>query len=369
MEGIRAVRSAFTVEALGIVRSPAFVALTLVAGVNFLIGMSLFGLTGSHAPTAIVNQGGGPDVKVLERSLERAHRSFTLIPMSASEAKSRLANGTLVAEIIIPRGFSRAVGLDDGQLTVAIDNVNTDQTEDVERAIPSAILFFGKALHLPGSRLSVHEHDLLAHDTDYIPYLTVSSLALVALVMGAILAALSVTREFERTPEPTWTISRLAPAPPWMVLLGKAGAASLAGFAATAIPLGVVALGYGVWPGDWVLLVPSLLLAVIVSVCLGLLAGALLRRTAAVAPLVFGVGMPLYVVSGALEPVRFDGNGLWIAAHAVPTYYSIALLESAYHGLQVTPEPLWLDAVALIGFAIVTFLLAERALRRPMRTA
>ncbi len=52
---------------------------------------------------------------------------------------------------------------------------------------------------------------------------------------------------------------------------------------------------------------------VAIFTCLGAWLGAILKRTLAAVPLLFGLAMPFYVDSGALEPTRFDGEAIWIA--------------------------------------------------------
>jgi membrane protein DedA with SNARE-associated domain len=64
--------------------------------------------------------------------------------------------------------------------------------------------------------------------------------------------------------------------------------------------------------------------------------------------------MPFYVDSGALEPTRFDGEAIWIAAHVSPVYYAVGVLEWSFHGLRVTPEPVYLDLLILVAIAILS---------------
>ena len=96
--------------------------------------------------------------------------------------------------------------------------------------------------------------------------------------------------------------------------------------------------------------------------------GALLRRSLPVAALFFGLALPLYIDSGALEPERFDGNVIWAIAHASPVYYAVGVLEQAVHGLRVTPEPVSADVAVLVAWAalaagIASSVVARRAVR------
>jgi len=74
-------------------------------------------------------------------------------------------------------------------------------------------------------------------------------------------------------------------------------------------------------------------------------------------PLLFGLAMPLYIDSGALEPTRFDGESIWRMAHLSPIYYAVGVLEWAFHGLRVTPEPIYVDLLVLVATALVAAVL------------
>jgi hypothetical protein len=61
-----------------------------------------------------------------------------------------------------------------------------------------------------------------------------------------------------------------------------------------------------------------LLERVVIFGCVDAWLGTVLRRTAPVVPLTFGLVLRLYMDSGALEPTRFDGDAVRLIAHAAP---------------------------------------------------
>ncbi|MBV9280811.1 MAG: ABC transporter permease [Chloroflexi bacterium] len=347
---LRGVAAGARAEAVQLRRSRFLVILTLLQAVTFLLLVSLFGLTGSRAPTALVDRDGGPAARRLLADLQAAHHSFALRPMGAAAAGAALRRGDLVAVITIPRGFSAAVAR--GRtvaLPVAVDNVDIDLTDDIQRALPAAIVAFGLQSHFPGIRLRAAELDLVGHDTGFIPYLVVSALALDALVVAGILAGVATAREFEGR---TAALLTLAPVPPLAPLLGRIVATGAVSLVALLITAGVVVLGYGVVPAHPLEMAAALALCVGIFSCVGMALGAALRRALPVASLVFGLSLPLYIDSGSLEPERFDGATIWALAHLSPVYYAVGVLEHAAHGLQVTPEPISLDLLALGGWAL-----------------
>jgi ABC-type transport system involved in cytochrome c biogenesis permease component len=343
-------------------RSRLLIAFTMLEAMTFLLMVSLFGLTGSRAPTALVVEDHGPLSASLVTYLNRAHHSFSLRPMSAAEADRQLTSGQLVAAITIPAGFSTDVMA--GRtvvLPVDIDNVDVDLTDDIDRAVPSALAAFGRANGFPDIRVAPLERDLISHDTGFIPYLVVSALALDALVVAGVLGAVSVTRECEAGTLTQW---RLAPVNAGYLLAGKLAAAGLVSTGAIGVAAAVVFTGYRVAPAHLAATVGALVLCVAIFTCLGACVGALLRRSLPVAALFFGLALPLYIDSGALEPERFDGNTIWAIAHASPVYFAVGVLEDAVHGLRVTPEPVLADIAVLVGWAVLATLVASAVLAR-----
>ena len=358
---LRVARAAHRLELAHLLRSRLFLATVLLQAVTFLVLVSLFGLVGSRAPTAIVDHDHTGLSQRFTAALAGAHHSFDLRPMSAAEATQRLREGSIVAAVDIPAGFERTV-VDAGtaQVTLSVDNVDVDLTDDVQRALPSAISAFGHDLRIPALRIGVVERDAVDHDTGYIPYLVVSALALDALIVAALLAATSVAREWERRTVRVWSAS---PAPAGAVLAGKLVSCGVVAAVAMTVTTLVVVLGYHVAAGAPLEVVVAQLGCIVTFLCVGAWLGAALRRTLAVAPLLFGLAMPLYFDSGALEPARFDGNAIWALAHLSPLYYAVGILQHAFHGLRVTPEPVVVDMLALLGFALAGVLATRRVLR------
>ena len=111
-------------------------------------------------------------------------------------------------------------------VTVFIDNINTDMTDDIQRAMPSAIMSFGDALKFEGVNVSVAETDSYAHDTSFINYMIASALVLDALIIAGTLSALSVAEEFESK---TAKLLAISPVHPLIPLMGT-GRGNCSGF-------------------------------------------------------------------------------------------------------------------------------------------
>ena len=98
----------------------------------------------------------------------------------------------------------------------------------------------------------------------------------------------------------------------------------------------------------------TLLACVAIFTCLGAWIGALLKRTLAAVPLCYsGLAMPFHRRQ-ALRPTRFDAATIWRITHLSPVYYAVGVLGWAFHGLGVTPEPIYVNLLVLLAIAIAS---------------
>jgi hypothetical protein len=140
--------------------------------------------------------------------------------------------------------------------------------------------------------------------------------------------------------------------------MGRVVATALVSAGALAITVIVALVGYGISPVHPLEMVLILLFCIVIFSCVGAALGAVMKKTLPVALFVLGLAIPLFLFSGSYEPQRFDGNLIWGASHFSPEYYAVGLMEHAVFNLKVTPEPLGLLALALVGWGIGALILA-----------
>ena len=330
-------------------RSPVTALLALLLPLNLLLLLSLFALTGYRAPTALVVDDLSPEAAKFVSALQAAHHSFALRPMTADQAAKDLKAGRLVATLQIPNGFGAQVRQGDSPFVIlTVDNVNLDMAEDVRRAIPAAAAIFAKDIGRPVP-IEPQLRNVLARDTNYVEYLGVSAIALAAVIAGATLGGTVVARTWESGED---RLLRAAPGGAGSALLGRLGAAWLVALGASLLTALVVVWGYGVPMKSPFEVLGTITVLTACSVALGGLIGTQLRRTLLIVPLVVGLTLPFYLDSGALEPQRFDGEKLFWIAHLSPTYWGVGAIEHAFHGLTVTPEPVWALLAVLLGATV-----------------
>jgi ABC-2 type transport system permease protein len=357
--------AAFKAELINLKRSPLLIILTVIQAVTFIFLVHFFGMTGAFAPTALIDNDQGMYAKAFIKNLEQAHHSFDLRFMDEPTAMKAVQEGKLVAVITIPKGFSEQIRKGyTVPIKVVVDNIDTDMTADIQRALPSAITAFGKQFNFPDIYVRTEEFDLIDHDTGFIPYLVVSALALSALIISGILGAVTVAREFETN---TALLLVVSPVNPLIPLMGRVLATTVVSLLTMLISVGIVVFGHGVIPVHPFEMAMAICCCIIIFGCIGGALGAAMKRTLPVASLVFGISLPLYLFSGTYEPERFDGNLIWTIAHFTPLYYAVGILEHAALDLQVTPESVQVNFIVLLIWAGISLFAMSYFVRRHIR--
>ncbi len=225
-----------------------FTIISVFVPVNVLILLSLFVLAGSHAPTAVVMNDTGPYAQQFYNAMNNAH-SFQLQKSSASEANNLIAAGRIVAVVTIPSDFDTRVAHNQPvQVSVKINNLNTDFTNDIRRAVPLSITAFYARAFPDVVTITPKEQDLQPQDTDYIPYLTVSIIVIGLMIGGLLQAGTASAREWENE---TMKELLLSPAARWAMILGKLLGATLLSLMSVVVLLVVLIFGIGIRPDNW----------------------------------------------------------------------------------------------------------------------
>lgn len=339
----------------------AFTVVATFVPVNVLILLSLLFLAGSQAPTAVVMQDTGPYARQFYDAMSHAH-SFRLQQASLTDADNLLQSGHIVAVVTIPPDFDTRIQQNQPvQIDVQINNLNTDFTNDIRRAIPLSITsFYAKAFpHLV--TVVPAESDFYAQDTDYIPYLAVSILVISLMIGGILPAGTGAAREWELE---TMKELLLSPAPRWAMLVGKMLGAFIVSLGSVAITLAVLIFVVGDRPVHWGEVIIYTLLTLAIFTSLGTLFGTLFKQRQPVVALSMGISFPLFFLSGAFGPLSFSTPIVQFLAQLFPVYYAIVLQQHAFHGFTLNTLGLGVNSLVLIGYAVVVIVLAAVVLRR-----
>jgi len=333
----------------------------LIIPLNFLFVFILFALSGGLAPTAIVMNDHGPLAQQFVNAMRNSH-SFRIHVTDAAQAQRQIEAGDIVAVVTIPPTFDddlqagRTV-----QLPVLVNNLQTDFTNDIRRAVPLAITSFYASAFPNQVVVQAQEVDVQAHDTDYVPYLAVSVVVAAVLITGILQGSIVAAREYESN---TIKELMLSPAPRWALAAGKVVGTVILNTGAIAVVTGVVVLLVGAQPVHPLELVGLALLTMAAAVSIGILAGSLLKRRQAAIPLSIGLTLPLFFMSGPFGPANWLGPVGGFIALVSPMFYAIEAFQHAFHGYQTAPPSLAADVLVLVGFAAVSILASSWVLSR-----
>jgi ABC-2 type transport system permease protein len=340
---------------------PLFTLVSIILPLNVLVLMSLLVVSGGQAPTAVVMLDHGPLAQQFYASMQQAH-SFVLQQANARQANALLQEGKIVAVVTIPADFDARIQAHQAvSVGVTINNLNTDFTNDIRRAVPLAITSFYAHAEPSVVTITPQESDAYPQTLGYIPFLAVPILVIGLMVGGMIQAGTAAAVEWERE---TVKELLLSPASRMAMLLGKMLAAFLLALIGAAVVLAVLIAVLGVRPVHWGEVIGVTLLILALFTAWGTLLGTWLKRRTPLATLAIGLCVPLFFLSGPFGPISFFAPIEQVVARLFPVYYAIVLLQHAFHGFTLNTNGILINTLVLAVYALGGLMLATVALRR-----
>jgi ABC-2 type transport system permease protein len=266
-----------------------------------------------------------------------------------------------VAIVTIPEGFDRELSAGRPvDLPVVVNNLQTDFTNDIRRAVPMTVTSFYADAYPGQVSVQAREVDVQLHDTGYIPYLAVGVAVLGLLLAGILQGAQSAAREHESA---TVIELVLSPASLWAITVGKMLAAlAVNAISGVVVVLLVIAL-IGSLPVNPLEVAGFAVLLMTAYAALGVVLGNLVRRQQAALPLALGMALPLFFMSGPFGPINWLGGLSGLLGHVSPAYYGIAAFQHAFHGYQAAQTNLTTDMIVLAVVAVLGVIAGARTLR------
>jgi ABC-2 type transport system permease protein len=322
-------------------RQPANVAITVLPALALLFIDALSAGAVGRSPVALVTLDHGTKGQQMAQVIHRADL-FRVSDATPAQAQTLYQNLDVVAILTIPATFTQAVETHHpAHIEVQINNLNTDFTNDIRRAVPDAITQFYQQGDGSPIQVTLKEQNLRRQDVQLFQYSAMPLLVLLLVVSGLVSSSLAAAGEWE-----TRTIKELllSPASSGAIITGKV----LTG-CVTTMALGVLVLGAGALLG-WVQPVGVYWLPVLLI--LGLVAlGALLQRIQSVGSVAIVIALYLFFLTGGTAVLAFDPAWLQSVATFVPLYYGRHALEMAI--FYQSSDQLGRDSAVLAGSALL----------------
>jgi ABC-type multidrug transport system permease subunit len=347
-------------------RQPTSIAATILPAIAFMIILYFGAQAVGRNPVAVVVQDNGPHAQELVNILSHSD-AFKVVMMNTTPEKAEraLAQLKVAAVITIPNVFDAAYNArKQDPVTIHINNLNLDFTNDLRRSLPAAITEFYAGSNGNTNPIQIHvkETDLRTQDVDILRFELVPILVLLLTTAGIVNAGLATAREWE---DSTIKELLLAPISKMTLVIGKL----LSGWLTTLLIAAVVlvigaASGYLKPEGQiyWISTLVIVLLIALASAGLGVAIGAAARRFQRVTAVGIPLSIDLFFLSGGITVAAFLPVWLQTVAHFVPTFYGTHALQMAI--FYSSTEGLALDLSVLIGTTIVAVTLGVLSLRR-----
>lgn len=352
-------------------RQPTSITATILPAIAFMIILYFGAQAVGRNPVALVVQDNGPHAQELVKILRQSDAfNIVMVGTTPENAEEALKQLKVAAVITIPGNFDLA--LDSHRpdpVTIHINNLNLDFTNDLRRSLPAAITEFysnGGNIDATGNPIHIHikETDLRSQDVDLLRFEIIPILVLLLTTAGIVNAGLATAREWE-----DYTIKELllAPISKMTLIIGKL----LSGWLTTLLIAAVVlvigaASGYlrPEAPVYWISTLAIVVLIALTSAGLGVAIGAAAHRFQRVTSIGIPLSIDLFFLSGGITVVAFLPVWLHTIAHFVPTFYGTHALQMAI--FYSSTEGLALDLSVLAATAIVAVTLGMSSLRRSM---
>ena len=343
---------------------PANVAITVLPALALLAISALSAGAVGRSPVALVTLDSGTKGQQMAQIIRQADL-FRVSNATLAQAHDLYQNLDVVAILTIPANFTHAVDAHAPvHIEVQINNLNTDFTNDIRRAVPDAITqFYQQQRARSPIKVMLQEHNLRRQDIQLFQYSAMPLLVLLLVVSGLVSSSLAAAGEWE-----TRTIKELllSPASSGAIILGKV----LTGFVTTMV-LGVLVLAAGdvlgwVQPVGvyWLPVLLILGLVALFSAGLGVALGALLQRIQPVSSAAIVMALYLFFLTGGTAVLAFDPAWLQTIAMFVPLYYGRHALEMAI--FYQSSDQLGRDVTVLTVSALLAVGLGILAMRRGM---
>jgi ABC-2 type transport system permease protein len=346
------------------IRRPVVVVVTILPALGLIVIVLVSAQAVDRIPVALVVLDDGPQATRLAQLIQTSD-AFTVERTNAERASTLLQEVQVLGVITVPPGFGR-----DSQaprVTIEINNLNVDFTNDLRRSLPAVITKFYQGQADNPIQVTTMETDLRPSDVPLVNFEMIPDLVLLITLAGIINTGLGTAREFENQ---TVKELALAPVPRSVVIMGKMLAGWVEALIVAGVVLGIAAAAGFLRPEGWywVPAIGMLMLYALAAAGVGTFLGALLRRTEQVTLAGVVVAVYLFFLSGGL------GGGVtgflpgWVEAVArlIPSFYAVHTLEMSvfYRSTDLVARDMAIVAATVVAAVVAGGLALRRTVAR-----
>jgi ABC-2 type transport system permease protein len=343
-------------EFLQIVRDPSSIAIAFVMPIFLLV---LFGygvsLDADHVPIAVVAEAPSSDSAGFVATLQGSHSFAPRVMDSMAAAEHALRAGAVSGIVRLRADFSRQMRQDDGaRIQVLVNGVDANTARLVQgyvegawsRWLAAVAADKGEELRVP---VELQPRIWFNSELRSRNYLVPGLVAIIMTLIGALLTALVMAREWERG---TMEALMVTPASMSEVLLGKLAAYFTLGTGGMLLTVGLAVWHFEVpLRGSFWLLWGCSSLFLLAALGMGLTISTLARSQFVAGQVaIIATFLPAFLLSGFIFDIGSMPTVVRILTHAVVARYFVTIVQTLFLAGNVWPV-IVPNALALAGMA------------------
>jgi ABC-2 type transport system permease protein len=355
-------------EARQMVRDPSSIAIGIVLPVLLIL---LFGyglsLDVKNVPVAVVLEDPSPEAAEVAARFQLSPYFDARILTSYRQAEELMLARQVDGIIRVRPDFARRVALGDAEVQVLVHGTDANRARIIQAYAQGAVGQWSARRAAEGKEAGVGPasvRDRLwfneANESHY--FLVPGLIVLIMTLIGALLTALVMAREWERG---TLESLFVTPVRADEILLGKMIPYFALGMAGLGLCLAAAKFLFEVpFRGSVVVLVAVSMLYLLVALGIGLfISSAVKSQFVASQITLIATFMPAMILSGFIFDLRSMPVVIQAITHALPARYFVALLQTIFLAGDVWAV-IWSNAAVLAGMALVLLLMARRVTRK-----
>ena len=365
---LRRIAALIRKEGWQVLRDPSSIAVGIVLPMILLV---LFGYGLSfdvkNVPVAIVLEDSSADARGAASAFQMSEY-FQAVPVkSMAEAERLLREREVSAIVRIPPDFARRVAQGDAEIQILVHGTDANTARISLGYAQGAVGVWmareaARGRMIAGSPIGV-ENRMWFNDANNSSYFLVPGLiVLVMTLIGALLTALVIAREWERG---TFEALFVTPVRPGEILLGKTVPYFLLGLVGLALSVAGARLLFHVpMRGSLAILVVASMLYLIVALGIGLLISSVTKSQFVASQLTMVVTfLPAMLLSGFMFDLRSMPVAVQVITYIFPARYFVSVLQTLFLAGDIWAVILP-NAAVLAGMGTLLMALAVRATRK-----
>lgn len=366
----RRIRALVTKEFRQVVRDPSSIAIGVVLPLMLIL---LFGyglsLDVRNVPVAIVDEDGSPDARAVIAAFQLSPYFVAQLTPSITDAEAHMGDNAVDGVIRLRSNFARQLRAGDAEIQILVTGTDPNRARIIEGYAEGAVAQWTARRMAEGQPMIVGpviaQTRLWFNDADDSHYFLVPGLiVLVMTLIGSLLTALVMAREWERG---TMEAMFVTPVRPIELLLGKTIPYFVLGFLGLILCLAAGTFLFHVpFRGSiWVLAAASTLY-LLVALSLGLLVSSAVKSQFLASQIVLIVTfLPALLLSGFLFDLRSMPAAVRLVTYVLPARYFVALLQTIFLVGNVWGVVLPAGAV-LAGMALILLMATRGTMRKTL---